>query len=206
MKYDVKGLPDLSVQPKGTYRLKVVDRKHSEPEQNLRVSFKFEILAPENKKGQHYSESYFLGNDDDPQAERPETRRDTSKGSGIAWGRWKELFVRSGIPMVGDTEDDSQSLVDSGAIVVADIGVRTYKNRSGEMQTVNQISRYYQDGKKEPKLADVATDEAPSSAGGQDAAPKVANTTKCDKCGRDVPNARFAAHKKLHDADEGEEE
>lgn len=151
-KYVEKELPNNDLEKVGTYGLKLLEAKHSNPDANLRVNLKFEITAPEERKGRKYFETFFLGTDEDPQAENPDTRK------GFVWGIYRGLLVAAKIPRSGDTEEDCAALTAAQPEVVGDVGI----NKAGDR---NRISRFYEPGKKQPGFKEAAGSKSVSSSG-----------------------------------------
>lgn len=200
-RYTEKEVPDLGVYPATTYGLHVDSATHSHPGEPLKIEVKFTMTGPASFVGRKYTERFMLGTEDDPDADRGDTKRNGF--TGINWGRYHALAKVAGV-FCGDTEEEVAALNATHPDVVADMTKRTYvdKNTKEVKGPFNNLARFYAPGKKEPKEPpEEPMDPSSSASSGSSATGGASSAASrpCPDCnGKMIPERLWTQHSLRH--------
>jgi hypothetical protein len=157
-------IPDSNIVPDGTYHLKVVELKSDttkvkEDDDNPRPARLFyrlaaQIVAPAAYKGQFYREDFYIGTDEDPDAEQLDTW-----SSSFGARNFKKFLKATGVAFGDEEDDDSLAAAVKGQEYLATIvqKIEPEKRKDGSEnpykgQARNNVTGYWIVGEKEPAL------------------------------------------------------
>lgn len=151
-------IPDYAVLPHDIYTMAVqnLDVTHSK-KGTLMVAATFEVVQPTSYAGMTHREWYVLGNDDDPEAEDPETWKRQSGARNL-----KRLAKATGAVLDPELETTCQNLLGQQFDVL--VIQETEKGGEYDGRIRNRIQSYYACGEQVPGSLSTSSGRRPAPA------------------------------------------
>lgn len=199
-------VPETTQLPQGMYRLEIEALDEAESS-NGKVMFKVTFRVVEGThEGAPLYDNYVIGSDDDPQAERQETR-----DKAIGMRTMKRLFKAAGVPLMPRLSECIKAAIGQHFVGVVDLvkqPARTAPDgRTFAEREVNRIVRMFplDQTPAAPAAPAVTTQAAPAPRSTPRAAAKPAQPVgvKCGECGETVARSEILRHmQEKHPTDE----
>ena len=146
-------IPDYSLLPHGLYQLIISELLPYNKEENNKLIVKgtFEVVEPEAFAGQTFREWFTCGNDDDPEAEDPDTWKKTPGARKL-----KRILSKAKAELMEDLDETCSAA--SGAEFCATVEVEVQQPASPEdsVRRNNRIREVYEVGQATPQILDPA--------------------------------------------------